>query len=62
MSVYYDYSRLAEDLEKQELQSFNGIASPQVYGQLLAIYLLIDDLYVLLFFELSFNFYIIFEY
>lgn len=46
-----DYSQLVVDLEQQELESSLGTAassatSPQVYGQLLAIYLLINDLYV----------------
>lgn len=39
-----EYSRLAADLELQELEAPNGLASPQVYGQLLAIYLLQNDL------------------
>lgn len=39
-----EYSSLAGDLELQELEAPNGIASPQVYGQLLAIYLLQNDL------------------
>ncbi|GIY06472.1 COP9 signalosome complex subunit 8 [Caerostris darwini] len=38
------YSDMAADLEKQELEAPDGIASPQVYGQLLAIYLLQNDL------------------
>ncbi|KAL3217522.1 hypothetical protein MRX96_032160 [Rhipicephalus microplus] len=39
-----EYSKLAADLEQQELEATNGIASPQAYGQLLAIYLLQNDL------------------
>ncbi|KAH6948449.1 hypothetical protein HPB50_024516 [Hyalomma asiaticum] len=39
-----EYSKLAADLEQQELEAANGIASPQAYGQLLAIYLLQNDL------------------
>lgn len=35
---------LAEDLEKQELEALNGIALPQTYEQLLAIYLYQNDL------------------
>ncbi|KAF8774116.1 COP9 signalosome complex subunit 8-like isoform X1 [Argiope bruennichi] len=38
------YCDMAEDLEKQELEAPDGIATPQVYGQLLAIYLLQNDL------------------
>ncbi|CAG2114279.1 unnamed protein product [Medioppia subpectinata] len=44
MDLTPDYSALATDLERQELQSIGGIASPQIYGQLLAIYLLLNDL------------------
>lgn len=39
-----EYSKLAADLEQQELESPNGIAGPQAYAQLLAIYLLQNDL------------------
>uniref|UniRef100_A0A6M2CJC3 Putative cop9 signalosome subunit csn8 n=1 Tax=Rhipicephalus microplus TaxID=6941 RepID=A0A6M2CJC3_RHIMP len=39
-----EYSKLAADLEQQELEANNGVASPQAYGQLLAIYLLQNDL------------------
>ncbi|XP_037579826.1 COP9 signalosome complex subunit 8-like [Dermacentor silvarum] len=39
-----EYSKLAADLEQQELEAANGVASPQAYGQLLAIYLLQNDL------------------
>lgn len=39
-----DYASLAKKLEVQELESPTGRASPQVYGQLLAIYLLFNDL------------------
>uniref|UniRef100_A0A0C9S0W8 Putative cop9 signalosome subunit csn8 n=1 Tax=Amblyomma americanum TaxID=6943 RepID=A0A0C9S0W8_AMBAM len=39
-----EYSKLAADLEQQELEAADGIASPQTYGQLLAIYLLQNDL------------------
>ncbi|KAG8184720.1 hypothetical protein JTE90_019324 [Oedothorax gibbosus] len=38
------YCDMAADLEKQELEAPDGVASPQVYGQLLAIYLLQHDL------------------
>ncbi|CAG2163866.1 unnamed protein product [Oppiella nova] len=44
MDLKPDYSALATDLERQELQSMGGMASPQIYGQLLAIYLLCNDL------------------
>jgi COP9 signalosome complex subunit 8 len=37
-------AKLAEDLEKQELEAQNGVATPQVYEQLLAIYLYENDL------------------
>lgn len=40
----HQYSVLAADLEKQELESAGGVATPQLYGQLLAIYLLQGDL------------------
>ncbi|XP_077500779.1 COP9 signalosome complex subunit 8-like isoform X2 [Amblyomma americanum] len=39
-----EYSKLAAVLEQQELEASDGIASPQAYGQLLAIYLLQNDL------------------
>uniref|UniRef100_G3MRD5 COP9 signalosome complex subunit 8 n=1 Tax=Amblyomma maculatum TaxID=34609 RepID=G3MRD5_AMBMU len=39
-----EYKKLAADLEQQELQASNGIANPQTYSQLLAIYLLQSDL------------------
>lgn len=39
-----DYASLAKKLEIQELESPAGRPSPQVYGQLLAIYLLFNDL------------------
>ncbi|EFA04765.1 COP9 signalosome complex subunit 8 [Tribolium castaneum] len=42
--VSSNIEKLAEDLEKQELEAQNGIASPQVYEQLLAIYLYENDL------------------
>ncbi|CAH0556698.1 unnamed protein product [Brassicogethes aeneus] len=42
--VVNDINQLAEDLEKQELEAPNGIATPQVYEQLLAIYLYQNDL------------------
>jgi len=35
---------MATELERQELEAPDGIASPQIYGQLLAIYLLQNDL------------------
>lgn len=44
MEFTLDYASLAEKLENQELESPEGHASPQVYGQLLAIYLLFNDL------------------
>ncbi|CAH1115732.1 unnamed protein product [Psylliodes chrysocephalus] len=37
-------NKLAEDLERQELEAPNGVPSPQVYQQLLAIYLYQNDL------------------
>lgn len=39
-----DYASLAKKLENQELESSTGQASPQVYSQLLAIYLYLNDL------------------
>ncbi|XP_067127328.1 COP9 signalosome complex subunit 8 [Centruroides vittatus] len=39
-----DYSVMSADLEKRELESPGGIATPQTYGQLLAIYLFQNDL------------------
>lgn len=42
MEFTLDYASLAKKLEDQELES--GQASPQVYAQLLAIYLLLNDL------------------
>ncbi|XP_014249791.1 COP9 signalosome complex subunit 8 [Cimex lectularius] len=36
--------QLAEELEKQELQAQGGVSTPQLYGQLLAIYLYQFDL------------------
>ncbi|ENN74403.1 COP9 signalosome complex subunit 8 [Dendroctonus ponderosae] len=42
--VVNDINTLAEDLENQELAAPSGIASPEVYGQLLAIYLYQNDL------------------
>lgn len=44
MEFRLDYASLAKKLECQELESPNGTASAQVYGQLLAIYLLFNDL------------------
>lgn len=44
MEFTLDYASLAKKLECQELESSTGQASPQVYGQLLAIYLLFNDL------------------
>lgn len=44
MDFTLDYASLAKKLECQELESSTGRASPQVYGQLLAIYLLFNDL------------------
>lgn len=42
--VVNNYDKLAEELEKQELEAPNGVATPQVYEQLLAIYLYQNDL------------------
>ncbi|XP_056634453.1 COP9 signalosome complex subunit 8 [Diorhabda carinulata] len=42
--VVNTYDKLAEDLQRQELEAVNGIAPPQVYQQLLAIYLHQNDL------------------
>ena len=44
MEFTLDYASLSKKLETQELESPGGQTSPQVYGQLLAIYLLINDL------------------
>jgi COP9 signalosome complex subunit 8 len=44
MDYSFDYAMMATDLERQELQSDGGITSPQMYGQLLAIYLLTNDM------------------
>lgn len=44
MEFTLDYASWAKKLEIQELESPGGRASPQVYGQLLAIYLLFNDL------------------
>uniref|UniRef100_UPI00398F58A3 COP9 signalosome complex subunit 8 isoform X2 n=1 Tax=Pristiophorus japonicus TaxID=55135 RepID=UPI00398F58A3 len=38
------YSKLLEQCETQELEAPGGIATPQVYGQLLALYLLHNDM------------------
>ncbi|ELT95352.1 hypothetical protein CAPTEDRAFT_154607 [Capitella teleta] len=38
-----DFQQLSLDLEAQELESAGGVASAQVYGQLLALYLLQND-------------------
>lgn len=43
MDLQPDYSQSAGDLERQELES-GGTCSPQIYGQLLAIYLLRDEM------------------
>lgn len=43
MDLKPDYGQLAVDLERQELES-GGTCSSQVYGQLLAVYLLANDL------------------
>jgi len=43
MDLKPDYGQLAVDLERQELES-GGTCSSQVYGQLLAVYLLTNDL------------------
>nr|XP_023025907.1 COP9 signalosome complex subunit 8 [Leptinotarsa decemlineata] len=42
--VVKDLDKLAQDLERQEFEAPNTIPSPQVYGQLLAIYLYQNDL------------------
>ncbi|CAH1391823.1 unnamed protein product [Nezara viridula] len=42
--VNENWDQIAEDLEKQELQAQGGVSSPQLYGQLLAIYLYQNDL------------------
>ncbi|XP_019878427.1 COP9 signalosome complex subunit 8 isoform X2 [Aethina tumida] len=42
--VVSDINKLAEDLEKQELEAPNGVVPPQIYEQLLAIYLYQNDL------------------
>ncbi|KAJ8926745.1 hypothetical protein NQ314_020862 [Rhamnusium bicolor] len=42
--VVNNIDKLAEDLERQELEAPNGVASSQVYEQLLAIYLYQNDL------------------
>ncbi|KAJ8916305.1 hypothetical protein NQ315_016446 [Exocentrus adspersus] len=42
--VMSNIDKLAEDLERQELEAPNGVASPQLYEQLLAIYLYQNDL------------------
>ncbi|XP_022320562.2 COP9 signalosome complex subunit 8-like [Crassostrea virginica] len=39
-----DYKKLQADLEQQELESAGGVASAQVYNQLLALYLLHNDM------------------
>ncbi|XP_037297646.1 COP9 signalosome complex subunit 8 [Manduca sexta] len=39
-----NFDKLCGDLEKQELEAPNGIASPSTYAQLLAIYLYQNDL------------------
>ncbi|CAK1549973.1 unnamed protein product [Leptosia nina] len=39
-----NFDKLCGDLEKQELEAPNGIASPTTYAQLLAIYLYQNDL------------------
>lgn len=44
MEFTLDYASLAKALESQELESPAGQTSPQIYGQLLAIHLLFNDL------------------
>ncbi|CAH2012825.1 unnamed protein product [Acanthoscelides obtectus] len=44
MVMNNNIDKLAEDLEKQELEAPNGVATPQLYEQLLAIYLYQNDL------------------
>ncbi|XP_052676037.1 COP9 signalosome complex subunit 8-like [Crassostrea angulata] len=39
-----DYKKLQTDLEQQELESAGGVAPAQVYNQLLALYLLHNDM------------------
>uniref|UniRef100_A0A8C4TB74 COP9 signalosome complex subunit 8 n=1 Tax=Erpetoichthys calabaricus TaxID=27687 RepID=A0A8C4TB74_ERPCA len=43
-SVGDNYNKLLEQCEAQELEAPGGIATPQVYGQLLALYLLHNDM------------------
>ncbi|XP_053327223.1 COP9 signalosome complex subunit 8-like [Spea bombifrons] len=38
------FQRLLEQCEEQELEAPGGIATPQVYSQLLALYLLHNDM------------------
>ncbi|ESP00760.1 hypothetical protein LOTGIDRAFT_225752 [Lottia gigantea] len=38
-----DFVKLGQDLENQELEAPAGVATPQIYGQLLAVYLLQND-------------------
>jgi len=45
LEMISNYTNLISSLERQELESsLHGDASPPVYGQLLAIYLLTNDL------------------
>ncbi|KAF5282720.1 hypothetical protein FQR65_LT02717 [Abscondita terminalis] len=44
MVINNNIDTLAKELEKQELEAPNGISLPQVYAQLLAIYLYQNDL------------------
>uniref|UniRef100_A0A8C9RVA6 COP9 signalosome complex subunit 8 n=1 Tax=Scleropages formosus TaxID=113540 RepID=A0A8C9RVA6_SCLFO len=39
-----NYNKLLEQCETQELEAPGGVATPQVYGQLLALYLLHNDM------------------
>ncbi|MGH0123971.1 UNVERIFIED_CONTAM: hypothetical protein FKN15_009483 [Acipenser sinensis] len=39
-----NYNKLLEQCETQELEAPGGIATPQVYGQLLTLYLLHNDM------------------
>lgn len=49
-----DYKNLISNLEDQELEAAaTGPTSPQIYGQLLAIYLLTNDLFVKIFFQIN---------
>ncbi|XP_064598229.1 COP9 signalosome complex subunit 8-like [Liolophura sinensis] len=44
MSTSEEFAKIASDLETQELESPLGVAAPNVYSQLLAIYLLQNEM------------------